>query len=392
MQAPLEEQDQSVQYRSLASLAESYKAYQEDGCRKVRAKDVSNSVIAKAMIPVEIDQVVIPSLHISLGIYKKLFDMFESSCHNIDLKLYKWSVEFADEDDDNSATNFEQQISNEFERQQKIDSVMTQKQKELEQLEEELPLQFFQDQKNAGKAFEGIANKAFKIRCELEEMEHTQNVADLPFGTGPIASGLDDTLKRHRVERQAYHGKAFVGNHVQKCCRIEVIKDLTATPKNVMKDMICDTIPVVRYTDLIREASSIGETFMEIFMKFADVHFAINHAKAVSTEDLNQIDACITDFMSSYRRMFPGHSITPKMHLLERHAVEQLRRFGVGFGLMNEQGGELVHTEFNRTGRVVHGMKDNLQRLLTIMRRHHVSTTPEIQAQVITAVKRPKEE
>ncbi|XP_071795593.1 uncharacterized protein [Asterias amurensis] len=56
MQAPLEEQDQSVQYRSLASLAESYKAYQEDGCRKVRAKDVSNSVIAKAMIPVEIDQ------------------------------------------------------------------------------------------------------------------------------------------------------------------------------------------------------------------------------------------------------------------------------------------------------------------------------------------------
>lgn len=95
--------------------------------------------------------------------------MFESSCHNIDLKLYQWSVEFAEEDD-SSATNFEQQISTEFERQQKIDKVMCDKQKQLEQLEEELPLQFFQDQTNAGKAFEGIAHKAFKLRIELEEM------------------------------------------------------------------------------------------------------------------------------------------------------------------------------------------------------------------------------
>ena len=42
----------------------------------------------------------------------------------------------------------------------------------------------------------------------------------LPFGTGPIASSLDAELKRHKVERQAYHGKAFVGNHVHKCCQV----------------------------------------------------------------------------------------------------------------------------------------------------------------------------
>jgi hypothetical protein len=46
------------------------------------------------------------------------------------------------------------------------------------------------------------------------------------------------------------------------------------------------------------------------------------------------------------------------------------------------QGGELIHTEFNRTGRVVHGMKDPIQRLMAIMRRHHVGTTPEVQAEV----------
>ena len=62
------------------------------------------------------------------------------------------------------------------------------------------------------------------------------------------------------------------------------------------------------------------------------------------------------------------------MHLLEVHTLPQLTRFGVGFGLLNEQGGELIHTEFNRTGRVVCGMRDPLQRLLTTMQRHHLST------------------
>lgn len=101
-------------------------------------------------------------------------------------------------------------------------------------------------------------------------------------------------------------------------------------------------------------------------------------------------DVCIKTFMMTYRRNFPQASITPKMHLLEDHAVDQLTRFGVGFGLMNEQGGELIHTEFNRTGRVVNGMRDDVKRLMTVMRRHHLSTTPEVQARVIPKRKRKK--
>ena len=80
------------------------------------------------------------------------------------------------------------------------------------------------------------------------------------------------------------------------------------------------------------------------------------------------------------------------MHLLEDHATEQLSRFGVGFGLLNEQGGELLHTEFNRTGRVVSGMRDDVQRLLTTMRRHHLSTVPEVQSQFLSSSKKRKEE
>ena len=87
-------------------------------------------------------------------------------------------------------------------------------------------------------------------------------------------------------------------------------------------------------------------------------------------------DVCIKQFLHSYRESFPTASITPKLHLLEDHAVDQLSQFRIGLGLLNEQGGELLHTEFNRAGRVVHGMRDDLSKLMSVMRRHLTSTIP----------------
>ncbi len=69
--------------------------------------------------------------------------------------------------------------------------------------------------------------------------------------------------------------------------------------------------------------------------------------------------------------------------LLEEHALDQLRRFGVGFGLLNEQGGELIHSEFNRIGRVVQGIRGDLDKLLATMRRHHLNTTPEVSSNIL---------
>ena len=41
-------------------------------------------------------------------------------------------------------------------------------------------------------------------------------------GSSATASSLDQVLQKHRVERQAYHGKAFVGNHINKLCKVNV--------------------------------------------------------------------------------------------------------------------------------------------------------------------------
>ena len=37
---------------------------------------------------------------------------------------------------------------------------------------------------------------------------------------GPLVKQLDTSLKEMNVERQAYHGKSFIGNHVHTCCKV----------------------------------------------------------------------------------------------------------------------------------------------------------------------------
>ena len=43
---------------------------------------------------------------------------------------------------------------------------------------------------------------------------------------GPLSVHLDEVLKKMNVERQAYHGKSFIGNHVHTCCKVTQILPL----------------------------------------------------------------------------------------------------------------------------------------------------------------------
>ena len=52
--------------------------------------------------------------------------------------------------------------------------------------------------------------------------------------------------------------------------------------------------------------------------------------------------------MSYWRNKWPEESVTPKMHMLENHACDFIKKWGVGFGFYGEQGGESVHALFNQ--------------------------------------------
>lgn len=91
--------------------------------------------------------------------------------------------------------------------------------------------------------------------------------------------------------------------------------------------------------------------------------------------------------MAFYRAKFPQASVLPKMHLLEMHVVPWLRRWGVGLGLMGEQGAESIHAAINSITPAFLNISDRVKRLQCILAEHHRQVCPTL-TQCIPVVKK----
>ena len=80
--------------------------------------------------------------------------------------------------------------------------------------------------------------------------------------------------------------------------------------------------------------------------------------------------------MAYYRSQFSTSTVTPKLHMLEDHVVPWMKRWGVRFGLLGEQGAESIHAHFNSLKRTYSGIPDSLQRLKQMIVEHHLHVAP----------------
>ena len=82
--------------------------------------------------------------------------------------------------------------------------------------------------------------------------------------------------------------------------------------------------------------------------------------------------------MSYWRNKWPEESVTPKMHMLENHACDFIKKWGVGFGFYGEQGGESVHALFNQYYKTYQSLRPKTKRLTSIMEHHYLNLYPKI--------------
>lgn len=78
---------------------------------------------------------------------------------------------------------------------------------------------------------------------------------------------------------------------------------------------------------------------------------------------MSVIDLDVKEFLEYYRKTFPKATILPKIHLLEDHMVDWLRRFHLGAGFMGEQGAESIHAHLNRLETTYTNIPNPLDRL-----------------------------
>ena len=81
--------------------------------------------------------------------------------------------------------------------------------------------------------------------------------------------------------------------------------------------------------------------------------------------------------MNFYRKHFPQATVLPKMHILEALVPDWILKWGVGLGLMGEQGAESIHTSLNQIERSYMNMPDKVDRLLQVIKEHHLRVDPE---------------
>ena len=96
----------------------------------------------------------------------------------------------------------------------------------------------------------------------------------------------------------------------------------------------------------------------------------------IDESEHEEIQESISIYMKNYRDYFPGKSVTPKMHILENHVLPFIKKFGFGFGLLSEQGGELLHASMVRFSARASGIRNNTKRMRSIVQSHHIHNSP----------------
>ncbi|XP_071955873.1 uncharacterized protein [Antedon mediterranea] len=201
------------------------------------------------------------------------------------------------------------------------------------------------------------------------EAVHISN--DLPeVRKGPLVAKLDDVLKSFRVNRQAYHGKSFVGNHIHKCCKPENIKTLMTK--------ICKTATEL-CPEIEENVVSVTTKYGRLFNLFGICHRQYNCASFFTEEMILKLESDIEDYVQFFRKHFQ-ETEPPKMHILEEHVSDWIKRWKFGLGFHGEQGGESMHAQLNTLKSNIRGFNDDLGILTSAMKEHWVKTSPSMLA------------
>ncbi|XP_065683659.1 uncharacterized protein LOC136096406 [Hydra vulgaris] len=217
---------------------------------------------------------------------------------------------------------------------------------------------------------------------KIQELKALEKSSAFQKSEGPCTQQIEVILQKLNVQRQAYHEKSFIGNHVHKMLKEESILEL------------CNSVPILVHikgfsgTTLHEKSIEVCNKYKQLFYKFSNCYHIFS-SKNISTSELTQLETYISNFMKFYRVNWPEASVTPKLHMMEDHAIPFLQKWGAGFGLYGEQGGESIHHEFNKLSMIYQSNPCRTKRLKCILKAHHLKTN--CQNRILTrAIKKRK--
>jgi len=356
------------QPRTLETLASDHGKFAAAGSQLSTAKHYNN-VIRHAILPVPISQVIIPVLHLDLGIYTWIFDAFLKDLKMLDSLLASKSAELPS--DSNTFTKLRDLHHQLHACQLQVEQSNIQVDTIQQQLQ--YVVLHLQEHVNEADAMGVLQNiTALHGAAVTNRDQHTKQLADIRKSidevsgskdfTGPCLESVEPVLQEHGIERQVYHGGAFIGNHVHQGLKPTVVTAIANCHIAVVQE---------RAPELLQEAIVVARRYTDLFF---------SHCNSVKDSDIHNLEVAISSFLRTCRtevvQRSLGH-ITPKLHLLESHTAPLMKQLHVGLGLLAEQGAESLHSSMNTLDVLFKNIPGDLARLKAVADQHLLTTTKE---------------
>ena len=235
--ATSDRQQPDKELRTLESLAADHEKFVEVGENPSQVKHFNNA-LRPVILPISLDDVIVPVLHLDLGIYAWVFDAFEAEVRQLDVKLAMSaaatpadSATYADLSSlYTQLRNSAARVSESHDRLQTSHQylqaivVRAEDRPELEAIAEQIQQDIRQFQEDYNKQADNHQN----LQSKINAAEKSKNFI------GPCSASIEPVLQAHGIQRQAYHGGAFIGNHVHQALKADTISSIVSAPVTVI--------------------------------------------------------------------------------------------------------------------------------------------------------------
>ncbi|XP_065667077.1 uncharacterized protein LOC136087630 isoform X2 [Hydra vulgaris] len=361
-----------IESRTLENLQADFERFMKDGGIKKKAK-FYNNVIAEPILRIPLNQVSLPSLHIALGVYLKFFNMFEEEAHEVDIMMAA-SLK-------NKNCLLSQPYQDYILKQQKILNLkrcIDKLDDQIQLVNDTVAIAILNNEdcvENIQSLYIPQLNLLNETKMEkVRECNGLENELIFKKSDGPCIQQIELILQKLKVQRQAYHGKSFIGNHIHKMLKKKSILEL------------CNSVPLLVYnnglsgTTVHEKSVEISSKYKQLFNKLSNCYSIFSSKGTMTIIELTQLETYVDDLMQFYHAKWPQGSVPPKLHMMEDHAIPFLQKWGAGFGFYGEQGGESIHHELNKLKIIYQSIPSPTMRLKSILKSHHLKTNPKNRA------------
>ena len=361
--------------RTLETQAHNHQQYTAAGSKLSKAK-LYNNVIRPCILPIPVDNVIVPVLHLDLGIFPGMFEAFQRDLKDLDLDLgARCQASNTDVELFRKVCDLHGQLLAEEQLLRNATESITQTQHQLEfvalhfrQQEQEDVLGVVADLQQVQISATGDRN-----RHNLQVSKLTDQISALSKNkdfVGPCAASVEPVLQ-HGIQRQVYHGGAFIGNHVHMALKPTVVTAITEAHLSIIHDRCPDLTPL---------AQEVAARYRNLMTSYAACRTIFSHCRPVDDAELDKLQKEVATFLKLCRKEVVSRNlgyIMPKLHLLEEHAVPQMHWLRVRLGLLSEQGAESLHSSMKSLKTKFKNIPGELLRLKFVADQHLLTTSNE---------------